>query len=162
MAMPGVKIKRILTRAFYYFKEGHSAYLMYLLSFAQWITIVYVLLISRIPILTFVFPQMWIFIVIFLFTYAPLAIAVGWIHFKRSSLYSAQLDVQVESNPYHYRFIPRSTEMLTTSLMIVQNRNLLKLFEKLNVLSEEDKDLMKKYIWLVEKLLEGRDTREFM
>jgi hypothetical protein len=160
--MPRVKIKRVLTRAFYYFKEGHSAYLMYFMSFAQWITIVYVLLISRIPILTFVFPHMWIFMVIFLFTYAPLAIAVGWFHFKKSPMYRAQLDVQVESNPYYYSFVPRGKEIPTTSLMIVQNRNLLKLFEKFNVLSEEDKNLMKKYIGLVEKLLEGRDTREFM
>jgi hypothetical protein len=42
----------------------------------------------------------------------PLAIFIGWSHFKRTPLFTSELDIQYEANPYNYKLIPGKEEEL--------------------------------------------------
>jgi hypothetical protein len=64
------------------FRQGHSVYLVFLMTFANFITIQFALLIDRIPALNLIFPNLWVFAVIFVSGYVPLSIAIGYWHRK--------------------------------------------------------------------------------
>jgi hypothetical protein len=52
------------------------------MTFLNFITIQYALLIDRVPALNLVFPSLWIFATIFIVAYMPLAIIIGYWHRK--------------------------------------------------------------------------------
>lgn len=64
------------------FRQGHSVYLIFLMTFANFITIQFALLIDRVPALYSIFPDLWIFAVIFVSGYVPLAVVIGYWHRK--------------------------------------------------------------------------------
>ena len=64
------------------FRQGHSIYLVFLMTFANFITIQYSLLIERMPTFDSIFPSVWIFATIFVAGYIPLAIFIGYWHRK--------------------------------------------------------------------------------
>jgi hypothetical protein len=73
------------------FRQGHSIYLVFLMTFANFITIQYALLIDRIPALNTIFSNLWVFAVLFVAGYIPISIAVG--HWHRKS----QLKIEQEA-----------------------------------------------------------------
>lgn len=52
------------------------------MTFLNFITIQYALLIDRVPMLNSVFPNLWIFAIVFIAAYMPLAIVIGYWHRK--------------------------------------------------------------------------------
>ena len=65
------------------FRNGHSIYLIFVMTFANFITIQYKLLIDKIPYLAGVFDNIIIFAVVFILLYVPISIALGYWHRKR-------------------------------------------------------------------------------
>lgn len=65
------------------FRQGHGIYLIFAMTFLNFITIQYVLLIEEVPELKTVFPNAWIFAVVFVVIYVPLAIVLGHLHYKK-------------------------------------------------------------------------------
>lgn len=64
------------------FRQGHSVYLIFLMTFANFITIQYALLIDRVPVLNSLFSNLWIFAALFISAYIPIAIVIGYWHRK--------------------------------------------------------------------------------
>jgi len=64
------------------FRNGHSIYLIFLMTFANFVTIQYGLLIDQVPYLKSLFETIWIFAVIFVSAYVPIAIVIGYWHRK--------------------------------------------------------------------------------
>lgn len=64
------------------FRQGHTIYLVFAMTFLNFITIQYALLIDRVPMLNSVFPNLWIFAIVFIAAYMPLAIIIGYWHRK--------------------------------------------------------------------------------
>jgi magnesium-transporting ATPase (P-type) len=64
------------------FRNGHSIYLIFLMTFANFVTIQYGLLIDQVPYLKSLFESIWIFAVIFVSAYVPIAIVIGYWHRK--------------------------------------------------------------------------------
>jgi hypothetical protein len=64
------------------FRQGHTIYLVFAMTFLNFITIQYALLIEKIPTLKPVFGNPWIFAVVFISFYMPLAIVIGYWHRK--------------------------------------------------------------------------------
>jgi|SRR5215216_1889718 hypothetical protein len=62
------------------FRQGHSIYLVFVMTFANFITIQYALMIERIPALATVFGNLWIFAIGFISLYIPLSIMIGYWH----------------------------------------------------------------------------------
>ena len=64
------------------FRQGHTIYLVFAMTFLNFVTIQYALLIDRIPMLNSVFSNLWIFALAFVAVYMPLAIMIGYWHRK--------------------------------------------------------------------------------
>jgi len=91
--------KQRMLRWFVYFRRGHSTYLVFLLSFANFIVIQYRLLIQYIPLFQLIFTSLLSFAVVFFLCYVPLAILIGWLDTKRGTIpVVGAIDARV--NPY--------------------------------------------------------------
>jgi hypothetical protein len=64
------------------FRQGHSIYLIFLITFANFITIQYSLLLERIPAFNALLPNALVFALVFIAIYFPLAIVIGYWHRK--------------------------------------------------------------------------------
>ena len=125
-------------RAWYYFRLGYSTYLTFLLGYVSTLVTVYYLAIKNVPSLLDLFPKFVPFAVLATVTGVPLSVAVGWIHLKRSRLFSSETDVSMEANPYNYKMAPgKETEVFYPALL-VQLRILRKLSESNRLLSAAD------------------------
>src|SRR5687768_9887330 len=71
-----------LRRRWLDFRNGHSIYLIFLMSFMQFIVVTYTLAIERLTILEQLFPSMWTWGMMFLAAYLPAAIVIGHLHRK--------------------------------------------------------------------------------
>ncbi len=71
-----------LRRRWLDFRNGHSIYLIFAMTFANFITIQYKLLIDKVPSLDWLFNSIWIFAIIFIAIYVPLGIIIGYWHRK--------------------------------------------------------------------------------
>jgi len=69
-----------------YFRRGHSVYLAFATSLLNFIVIQYRLLVQNITLLRTLLPRLWMFLVVFVATYLPLATLIGWIDYQRGSV----------------------------------------------------------------------------
>lgn len=93
-----------IKRRFYDFRNGHGTYLIYFISFMQFVIVSYSLYISGHPSLTAIFPTVYHWIVIFLATYLPAAILIGHLHLKKQLPTEAKQNT--EANPFTYYASP--------------------------------------------------------
>ena len=84
-------------RRWYDFRQGHGIYLIFMLSFANFILIFHRLLIERVEVLEKIFPNLWIFIIVFVLLYIPIAILIGAWH--RKTQLKVDIEVAVRQNP---------------------------------------------------------------
>jgi hypothetical protein len=75
-----------LLRWWTYFRRGHNTYLAFLLSFANFITIQYRLLVEYVPALKILFVNLSSFLLAFILIYLPTAVLIGWYDYKRFSV----------------------------------------------------------------------------
>lgn len=132
----------LLFRAWYYFRLGYSTYLTFILGYVSTLITVYYLAIKSIPYLIDLFPKFELFALLSTVVGVPLSVGVGWIHLKRSRLYSSETDIGVESNPYNYKLAPGYTVEVWGPYWKVTLEILRKLGEKSGVLNESDKALL--------------------
>ena len=74
-----------IRRRWWEFRQGHSIYLIFLLTFVNFILISYRLLIEKISIFKELIPELWIFALLFISIYIPAAILIGLWH-RRTQL----------------------------------------------------------------------------
>lgn len=126
-------------RAWFYFRQGYGTYLTFLLGYVSTLITVYYLAIKNIPFLLYIFPQFGPFAILGTAIGIPTAVTIGWIHMKRSRLYSSEMDVGVEANPYYYKLPPGySTEALVPASLI-QLRLIRRVSEKMGLLTDSEK-----------------------
>jgi hypothetical protein len=78
------------------FRNGHSIYLIFAMTFANFITIQYKLLIDRVPSLDWFFGSIWIFAIVFIAIYVPLGIFIGYWH--RRNQFSVEAEALFREN----------------------------------------------------------------
>lgn len=93
-------------RAWYYFRTGYVTYLGFMIAFVNTLVTVYYLAVPRVPELEQVFPSFTVWALAMTAIFAPVGVAVGWIHLKRSPAFRSEADIAVESNPYWYKLPP--------------------------------------------------------
>ena len=69
-------------RRWWEFRQGHSVYLIFILTFINFILISYRLLIEKVVFFKELFPELWIFATLFIISYIPAAILIGFWHRK--------------------------------------------------------------------------------
>jgi uncharacterized protein YneF (UPF0154 family) len=87
-----------MRRRWWEFRQGHGIYLIFLLTFVNFILISYRLLIEQIPFLNNLIPELWVFVIMFLGFYIPAAILIGSWH-RRTQL-RVENTVMMEQNPF--------------------------------------------------------------
>ena len=103
--MLGKKLGR-LARWYVYFRRGHSGYLALLVALANFVVIQYRLLIQYVPSLQMVFQSLTTFIIVFVATYLPLTIVIGWLDYKKF-IYPREAAIVTEANPYYRKPWPK-------------------------------------------------------
>jgi hypothetical protein len=78
------------------FRNGHSIYLVFLMTFATFVTVQYQLLIDKAPFLNSIFSSIWIFAIAFIAIYLPLGMAIGYWH--RKSQFSVEAEALFSQN----------------------------------------------------------------
>jgi hypothetical protein len=78
------------------FRNGHSIYLVFAMTFANFITIQYQLLIDQLPYLSNIFNSIWIFAIFFILAYVPVSIVLGYWH--RKSQWKVEQDALFREN----------------------------------------------------------------
>jgi len=71
-----------MSRRWFDFRLGHSVYLIFALSFGNFVLIFHRLFIERIPELNEIFPSLWMFVLVFILAYIPIAVIIGVWHRK--------------------------------------------------------------------------------
>ena len=88
-----------LLRWWAYFRRGHSTYLVFLLSFANFVVIQYRLLVEYVPPLKLLFSSILAFAAAFILVYVPLAVIIGWLDYRRLAV-PVDMALAAEANPY--------------------------------------------------------------
>jgi len=86
-----------LRRRWFDFRQGHGVYLIFALSFGNFILIFHRLFIERIETLHEIFSSLWIFAFVFILFYIPVAIAIGAWH-RRTQL-KVDMEIAIRQNP---------------------------------------------------------------
>jgi len=133
---------RLMARAWYYFRLGYSTYLTFLLGYVSTLITVYYLAIRNIPDLLNAFPHFVPFAILATVIGVPLSVGIGWVHLKRSSMYSSEQDISVEANPYQYKLTPGIGIEVSAPTSLVMLRILRSLAEKSETLTDSEKSML--------------------
>ena len=90
-------------RRWWEFRQGHTVYLIFLLTFVNFILIAYRLLIERVTFFKDLVPELWIFALMFILVYVPAAILIGYWH-RRTQL-RVETTIINQQNPVLARMI---------------------------------------------------------
>ena len=119
-----------IKRRWFDFRQGHSYYLIFALSFGNFILIFHRLFIERIPALNEIIGNLGIFTIIFVLLYIPIAIIIGTWH--RKSQMKIDVDLALRQNPLFAKMIRMLLDTQTgkaSQKEIEGFRNLLKQIE---------------------------------
>ena len=83
-------------RAWLDFRNGHGIYLVFIMTFANFITIQYKLLIEQSGYLETLFNNIWLFAATFIIIYVPVAIGLGYWH--RKSQWKVEAEAMFREN----------------------------------------------------------------
>jgi len=92
--------KERLLRWWTYFRRGHGTYLVFFLSFANFIVIQYRLLIQYVPVLEILFSNIIAFAIAFFLVYVPLAILIGRYDFRKFAV-PVESTIAAKASPWN-------------------------------------------------------------
>ena len=78
------------------FRNGHSIYLIFLMTFANFVTIQYQLLLERVPAIHALHINIWMFALIFVAIYLPVGMIIGYWH--RKNQFSVEAEALFNQN----------------------------------------------------------------
>ena len=99
-----------LRRRWLDFRVGHSIYLIFLLTFINFVLIFHRLLIERVEVLNEVFSNLWLFGIVFILFYIPVGIFIGLWHRR------TQLRVESDLTFRNYPLMAKSFRILVDLL----------------------------------------------
>jgi hypothetical protein len=146
---------RLAFRAWYYFRLGYSTYLTFLLGYVSTLVTVYYLAVRNMPSLLDLFPHFEPFAVLATVVGVPVAVGLGWVHMKRSGLFSSEQDISVEANPYQYKLPPGMSKEVSTPATILTLKMLRKIAENNGLLSDSEKAAIDDLERKLQTLMEG-------
>ncbi len=120
-----------IRRRWWEFRQGHSIYLIFMLTFINFILISYRLLIEKIIFFKEIIPELWVFALLFLLCYIPAAILIG--HWHRKTQLKVETTIMQQQNPILARMIRTLLDVQTgiaTKEEIEKFRKMLENIEK--------------------------------
>ena len=107
-------------RGWFYFRQGWANYFTFLMAATNTLTVTYFLAIQRYPVLTAIFPNFIQYVSIVTIIGIPLLVVVGYVHYKRTLAYRAEVDVGLEANPYQLRNVVNNALSVELELRIFE------------------------------------------
>jgi len=120
-----------IRRRWWEFRQGHSIYLIFVLTFMNFILIAYRLLIERVTVFKELVPDLWMFAILFILVYLPAAVLIGFWH-RRTQL-RVETTLIHQQNPVLARMIRTLLDVQTgkaTNEEIEEFRKMLLKIEK--------------------------------
>jgi hypothetical protein len=111
------------------------------MTFANFVTIQYALLIDRIPALNSVFPNLWIFASLFVAAYIPIAIIVG--HWHRKSQWSIEHEALFRENVVSARLWLFMMELIDGNVTEEEKREMRNFLKRIAKKGSADKEVTK-------------------
>jgi len=140
-------------RAWYYFRNGWSLYFAFIFAAVNTLTVTYFLAIENYPVLNALFPSFLHYILIMTSIGIPILVAIGYLHFKKTTAYRTETEVMYETNPFGRRLAVNSEIMLTLNLELI---NMIIRLSDNNKLSKEEMDKTKKIQNELKNFVENR------
>ena len=126
---------KTIFRAWFYFRNGWSLYLAFIMAGINTLTITYYLAIEKYPLLLGIFPTFVSYVTIMVLIAVPILTAIGYLHYKKSGAFKGEIDIYMETDPYQRRAV-LNTEMLLP--MILQMSLLLAKISKHEKITDEE------------------------
>jgi len=136
-------------------RTGFSYYLNFALSVLNTIILLHAFVLSRDTPLPAFFKQFYVFAVTGFLLIITYAVLMGWTHLKRMPAFKAEAELQVEANPYYYKYAPGWQRQVQLPWLKFLANSYWMLLEKKGLLYEEDKKTLKKLIGNLEILEKG-------
>jgi len=106
----------LISRSWYYFRMGWSTYFAFIFAAINTLTVTFYLIVENYPALKSIFPTFEIYVGIFVLIGIPLLVAIGYAHFKRTKARKAEVDIELETDPYRLRALVNSDMILNLYL----------------------------------------------
>lgn len=106
-------------RFWFYLRQGWSTYFAFAVAMVNTVTLTYYLAVENYPALNDVFPSFLQYAALVVAATVPLVALAGYVHFKKSPSYRADVDIMTESNPYAVRMKRNSETMLGLAIEIL-------------------------------------------
>jgi hypothetical protein len=94
-----------IKRRWFEFRSGHNTYLAFLLGFINFLLITYNFLIGKVYFLSNIFSNLWVFAILLVMCYIPIAILIGHYHNKKQL--SIDNEVTARANPVTLEILDR-------------------------------------------------------
>ena len=132
-------------RSWYYFRMGWATYFAFIFAAVNMLTVTYFLAIENYPSLKSIFPSFEIYIIMAVSIGVPLLTLIGYAHFKRTQARRAEVDINMETQPYQLRTLVNSEILVSTNLKIL---TILKSIseEKLSATQKEELNKLEKQL----------------
>jgi hypothetical protein len=145
--------KNPLSRAWYYFRTGWSTYFAFIFAAINTLTVTYFLAIDNYPILNQIFPSFIQYVVVVSGLAFPILITAGYLHYKKTSAFKAEADINIEANPHLRRILTNSELILSSYIKFIE------LIPKITNQEKLTEDEIKELFLLKESLKEQIDKR---
>jgi len=151
-----VNFRKVLFRAWFYFRTGYNLYLAFLVGFASNIVVLYRLGVSDNKYLAPIFPSLSLFTILALVIALPVGILAGLYHMKRTGAFAADASVATEANPYIYKLVPGKEREVFLPLWILTVRGLAKMLDQQKTTTPEERKELEDLLGKASALLEGQ------
>jgi len=95
------------------------------------------------------------FLILGILLVVPVAILLGWLHFKRIPAFRAEADLIVEANPYYYKLIPGWQTEVQLPWLKFMAKSYIAMLKKKGMLQGEEKKVLNELIGNLELLEQG-------
>lgn len=133
--------KKLPFRTWFYFRQGWTTYFAFIFAAINTLVTTYYLAIENIPALKSIFPSFFVYVIIVVSVGIPVLVAVGYVHYKRSSAYSAEADINVESYPYFYKLPPGWNQEVVFPLYSMMTHLLVKISKNEKLTDKEIEEI---------------------
>ena len=124
-------------RAWFYFRQGWTAYFAFVMAAVNVLTVTYFLAIDNYPSLQIIFPTFIHYILAAVIVGVPLLILVGYAHYKRTQAFTAEADITVEAYPYWYKLPPGWNKEVVFPLYLTMLNLMIKMSKNEKLSTEE-------------------------
>ena len=133
--------KKLPFRTWFYFRQGWTTYFAFIFAAVNTLVTTYYLAIKNVPELISIFPTFIAYVLIVVSIGVPLLVVIGYIHYKKSSAYAAEADINVESYPYFYKLQPGWNQEVVFPLYAVLMQALVKISKNENLTDKEIEEI---------------------